>query len=157
MTSMDEAVQQLVEQLTKRKRYLHEIKALAQQQKGAIAESRQEELVDLLEAREQLMAQVDALDKADQGSALQLIRTAGEEKQGVPFRGVPPEALTVVGEIKTIIGEIQSLDGENMASAREQQAELRRQLEGINKHRRSKELYTGEGKSITGAFLNKTR
>lgn len=157
MTSMDEAVQQLVEQLIKRKQYLHQIKALAMQQKGAIGESRQEDLVDLLEAREQLMAQVDALDKEDQGSTLEFLRTMREGKQQMPFGDAPLEALTVVGEIKAIIGEIQLLDGENMASAREQQTELRKHLEGINNHRRSKELYTGEGKSITGAFLNKTR
>lgn len=157
MTSMDEAVENLVEQLTKRKRYLHQIKALAQQQKGAIAESKQEELLELLKEREQIMAKVDALDRADEGSTLQFIKTAGEEKQQGSFRDLPPEALAVAGEIKTIIGEIQSLDGENIAAAREQQAELRRQLEGINNHRRSKELYTGEGKSLTGAFLNKTR
>lgn len=155
---MDDAVHELVEQLTKRKRYLQQIRALAQQQQGALAGNSQEELLRLLEAREQIMSEVDALDSGD-GQAMKFLKSSSGLSQEAEAAndGLSPEAYAVVTEIKSIIGDIYALDGENIASARQMQDELRRQLEGINKHRRSKELYKGEGKSITGAFINKTR
>ena len=156
MTSMDEAVHELVEQLTKRKRYLQEIRTLAQRQKMAIARKNQEELLQLLEERKQIISQVNALDAAD-NRALEFFRSGGKSLQRAAPDGPPEEVLAVARDIKSIASEILSLDEENIASARHLQNDLRMHLDGINKHRRSKKLYQGDGKKITGALINKTR
>ena len=144
MTSMDEAVHELVEQLTKRKRYLQEIRTLAQRQKMAIARKNQEELLQLLEERKQIISQVNALDAAD-NRALEFIRSVEDPRRGLPRRCAGGGPCCCKGD-QSIASEILSLDEENIASARHLQNDLRMHLDGINKHRRSKKLYQGDGK-----------
>lgn len=154
MDSLDEAVSELVSQLNKRKKYFQQIKQLAQKQGSALALAKEdpEVLVGLLETRGRIMTEVDALDAADRGTAdfLQSFSAAGK-------LDASPEALKAAAEIAQLIDEIQTIDRQNLAAASQIREDLRQGLQDISRHRRSRQLYKKEGKSIKGAFINKTR
>lgn len=152
MTSLDEAVNELVAELHKRKKYLQQIKKLAQKQKVVLESENPQEVSGVLEARGKIMTEVDALDAEDGRASEFLHSVVGKgETEG------PEEALGVAREIEELVSEIQSIDKENMDIAAGISDDLRKGLQDIGNHRRSREVYTGGSKKITGAFVNKTR
>ncbi len=152
MTGIEETVNELVEALNKRKKYLQQIKTLAQQQKNALEKEDLQEISSVLVAREQVMKEVDALDTGD-GRAKAFMQTfvGSDEPEEVP----PSEALRIAGEIESLIREIQSIDRSNLAMAEQAKEDLGRELQKISDHRKSRQLYKREGKGIFGAFINK--
>lgn len=154
MTSMEEAVNQLVAELNKKKRYLQQLKTLAQKQSAALEKEDPAELSGFLEARGQIVSELKALDAKD-GRASEFFMSASGN--GNPQTAPPQEALGIVGEIESLIREIQAIDKENLAVATEQRDELKKGLQDIGNHRKSQKLYMRKGKGISGAFLNKRR
>lgn len=154
MTSMEEAVSGLVAALTKKKQYLQQIKSLAQKQSAALDRDDPEELSIVLEAREGVIEEVQALD-AEEAEAARFLRAAvSEEKVRTK---APIDALEIVGDIEELIREIQAIDSKNLTDAEKIREDLRSRLQDISNHRKSQKLYKGEGKGISGAFLNKSR
>lgn len=152
MTSREEAVSKLVVELNKRKKYLQQIKKLAQQQSFALEKDDPEEIFSVLNARECIIEEVDALD-AEDGRAAEFLKSAVGD--GKFQAAATQEALDIVMEIENLIGEIQSIDSENLIVAKKIRGDLGRRLQDISNHRKSQKLYKGEGKRISGAFLNK--
>lgn len=152
MTSIEKAANELVAELRKRKEYLEKIRTLAQKQQAALEKADVEEVSGILEARGRSMLEVDALDASGVKTS-ELLQTAAD----CPAGDGCSEALVISKEIENLIKDIQSMDSRNMEAARGLCDDLRKSVQEVSRHRKSRELYKGEGKGISGAFVNKRR
>lgn len=152
MTDFDETVNKIVAELKKRKAYLEQIKTLAEKQQAALEKADSEEITRILEARGSVMKEVDALNASKSGTEDSI---AGECPPSRPDQY--PDAFGIVREIEELIRDIQSIDSRNLENAQRLRDDLRKRLQEVSDHRKSRELYKGEGKGISGAFVNKRR
>jgi len=166
VNKFDETVQKLIEILRKKKEYMCQLKSLALKQKQVLEDKDPEALSEILDTRDKVIAEVDLLDAqagklklpgnvSDGGSFKDKCRAAGSG-QG-QSEDCSSEIEGLEKEINDLAREIYYLDLDSIKLAQKHKEELQEKLKDLSLYRRSKDLYKGRGKKLSGVFLNKQR
>jgi len=167
VSKFDETVKKLIEILQKKREYMCQLKSLALKQKQVLEGQDLEALSEILDARDKVIAEVDLLD----AQAGELKKLPGSYSDGGPFKNKCRAAGSGQGrsqdcsseieglekEIRALAREIYYLDLDSIKLAQKHKKELQKKLKSLSLYRRSKDLYKGRGKKLSGIFLNKQR
>jgi uncharacterized membrane protein YccC len=126
--------------LSEKKRLLQEYLQLTNQQKDAIADSDYQELLILVEKKQAIIEQVEALDAKHQ-----------------PLSATEEPAKDTLGEILLIAQAAKRLEEANSEQLNKQKEKLAEMLKSARKNRKTHQTYRGKHVSSEGIILDEKK